>query len=294
MVDSVISTGTLWTDGGDKRQPPAIPSSPPPLALLTLSPTSAAAGADVTVTNEDDIKVGETFLPEIPQEQRSQIKVLLRERLALLMKGYEAARRNTAIMYMRSERSELNLRMTQVHERAGRRFFGSNQHRRHYTAPTSLVVHSLSFAVSSRRGVLFQCFVCTAHLVVVSVGKTRRHFGCVWILRDKETNAGRGVTLVDACGSLALCVCLVFLPVPHSWTAMIPVVHGCYGLKILVLGSPPKLRMIFWGTNLHYLGREPVPLCRGDLSLGQGILWLSVGSHVAVHVESIIRRNEHL
>lgn len=30
------------------------------------------------------------------------------------MKGYEAARRNMALMYMRSERSDLNLRMTQV------------------------------------------------------------------------------------------------------------------------------------------------------------------------------------
>ncbi|CAN0214812.1 unnamed protein product, partial [Hapterophycus canaliculatus] len=72
-----------------------------------------AVGADVTRPNEDGIKVGDTFLPEITQQQRNQIKVLLRERLALLMKGYEAARRNTAIMYMRSERSELNLRMTQ-------------------------------------------------------------------------------------------------------------------------------------------------------------------------------------
>ena len=34
--------------------------------------------------------------------------------MALLMKGYEATRRNMALMYMRSERSELNLRMTQV------------------------------------------------------------------------------------------------------------------------------------------------------------------------------------
>lgn len=30
------------------------------------------------------------------------------------MKGYEAARRNMALMYMRSERSDLNLRMSQV------------------------------------------------------------------------------------------------------------------------------------------------------------------------------------
>lgn len=46
--------------------------------------------------------------------QRKQTQVLLSERLALLMKGYEATRRNMALMYMRSERSELNLRMTQV------------------------------------------------------------------------------------------------------------------------------------------------------------------------------------
>ncbi|CAM9403164.1 unnamed protein product, partial [Ectocarpus sp. 8 AP-2014] len=48
-----------------------------------------------------------------PQAQQGQIKVLLKERQPLLMKGYEAARRNMALMYMRSERSDLNLRMSQ-------------------------------------------------------------------------------------------------------------------------------------------------------------------------------------
>ncbi|CAN0496571.1 unnamed protein product, partial [Ectocarpus sp. 12 AP-2014] len=72
-----------------------------------------AWGADVTVANEDNVKAGETFLPEVPEAQQGQIKVLLKERQPLLMKGYEAARRNMALMYMRSERSDLNLRMSQ-------------------------------------------------------------------------------------------------------------------------------------------------------------------------------------
>ncbi|CAN0329152.1 unnamed protein product [Ectocarpus sp. 6 AP-2014] len=72
-----------------------------------------AWGADVTVANEDNVKAGETFLPEVPETQQGQIKVLLKERQPLLMKGYEAARRNMALMYMRSERSDLNLRMSQ-------------------------------------------------------------------------------------------------------------------------------------------------------------------------------------
>lgn len=60
------------------------------------------------------MKAGESFFPEVPETQQTQIKILLKERKALLMKGYEAARRNMALMYMRSERSDLNLRMTQV------------------------------------------------------------------------------------------------------------------------------------------------------------------------------------
>lgn len=60
------------------------------------------------------MKAGDVFFPEIPESQQTQIKILLKERKALLMKGYEAARRNMALMYMRSERSDLNLRMTQV------------------------------------------------------------------------------------------------------------------------------------------------------------------------------------
>ncbi|CAN0320784.1 unnamed protein product, partial [Ectocarpus fasciculatus] len=72
-----------------------------------------AWGADMTVVNEENVKAGETFLPEVPEAQRGQIKVLLKERQPLLMKGYEAARRNMALMYMRSERSDLNLRMSQ-------------------------------------------------------------------------------------------------------------------------------------------------------------------------------------
>lgn len=51
---------------------------------------------------------------QVPHTLRAQTRVLFAERHALLMKGYEATRRNMAILYLRSERSDLNLRICQV------------------------------------------------------------------------------------------------------------------------------------------------------------------------------------
>ncbi|CAM9612847.1 unnamed protein product, partial [Laminaria digitata] len=72
-----------------------------------------AWGGDPCIANEDDIEPGETFLAQVPRTLRAQTRVLFAERQALLMKGYEATRRNMAILYLRSERSDLNLRICQ-------------------------------------------------------------------------------------------------------------------------------------------------------------------------------------
>ena len=64
---------------------------------------------------------------QVPRTLRAQTRVLFAERQALLMKGYEATRRNMAILYLRSERSDLNLRICQVGGWVGRPYLEDGQ-----------------------------------------------------------------------------------------------------------------------------------------------------------------------
>ncbi|CAM9989576.1 unnamed protein product [Sphacelaria rigidula] len=75
-----------------------------------------AWGADSSIANEDGVRPGGSFYSEVNPVHKLQIRRLFAERQALLMKGYEATRRNMALMYMRSERSDLHLQHSQQGE----------------------------------------------------------------------------------------------------------------------------------------------------------------------------------